>query len=266
VWRTTLRVTLLAAVAGRWAPAAPAPTADAELEATLVRLREGLLELNAYEAVIRRTTEIRRGKATASAEVTIQLALERPNRVSSIYEAPEGRRGVVSDGERLVIWSQPLGEAMVRDAPETLAGILRESLGLAAEGLVIGGLFFSERPLEELTEEFDVVSDLGRMKIEGRVCRLLGLERPMGLRMVLWIDDETGVPRRATLDASATLRDWATALNVNSGGVRLTVTEAHTAVRINPEDLVFEARVPPGLRTVTQFTASGEETVRQDSP
>jgi outer membrane lipoprotein-sorting protein len=201
---------------------------------------ERISQLQSYQARISRVTELAVSAEQERSVTIIELAIQRPNRVSLRSAAPEGRLEVVSDGERLTIWSEESGLMLDTEAPATLPEIFEASEGLAAEGLAIGGLLFTDNPAEAITSEYDVIHDLGRMHLEGELCRLIGLEQRNGLRLILWLDDETLMPRQATLEATATLRDSLTAQGINSQGARATVTETHRDVILDAEDLAFE--------------------------
>jgi outer membrane lipoprotein-sorting protein len=221
------------------AVSSPAQIPESDPRTALVAMGERLMQLQSYQARISRVTELTVSAEVERSETLIDFAIERPNRVALRSAAPEGRMEVVSDGERLAIWSEELGLMLDREAPATLPEIFEVSEGLAAEGLAIGGLLFAEDPAEAITAEYDIIHDLGGMHLEGALCHLIGLEQRDGLKMVLWLDAETLMPRQVTLDATATLRDTLTAQGINSLGARATVIEIHRDVILNAEDLEF---------------------------
>lgn len=232
-----------------------AQTPEQDPRAALIAMGDAIRALRSYEADIERVTEAAEPNASPETVVTrVHLAIARPNRLRSVSTRPEDRMGVVCDGQRLVAWSESLGAGFEQPAPATLAAIDEATDGLAAEGLAIGGMLLAEDPVGALIQDFERIHDLGQSDLEGRRCRLVGLERTNGLRLVLWLDIETWLPVRATVDASATLRDMLSSLNIRSTGTQVTVTETHRAVRVNPSDLVFEAVLPEGVA----LRASGE--------
>jgi outer membrane lipoprotein-sorting protein len=219
--------------------AVAAPTPEEDPRAALIRMGEAVEALHSYEATIHRTTEVDVSGERETTETAAHLAIERPNRVLFEREGPDGAMRVVCDGARLVVSAEAAGTLLDMPAPVTLAEIDRETGGLAAEGLALGGLFFAEEPVERLIADFGAIHDLGTTEVESRRARLVGLEDRDTLRMILYLDPETWLPFQATLDASSTLRDILTAQNINSRGARVTVTERHEDVRLNPRGLEF---------------------------
>ncbi|MBN1475662.1 DUF2092 domain-containing protein [Candidatus Sumerlaeota bacterium] len=214
-------------------------TPESEPRAALVEMGARLTQLQSYQARISRVTELAVSAEVERSETVIEFAVERPNRVALRSAAPEGRLEVVSDGERLWVWSEESGMMLDTEAPATLPEIFEATEGLAAEGLAIGGLLFSDDPAEEITAEYNIIHDLGGMHLEGELCHLIGLEQRDGLKMILWLDAETLVPCQVTLDATATLRDSLTAQGINSRWARATVIETHRDVVLNAEGLEF---------------------------
>jgi outer membrane lipoprotein-sorting protein len=202
---------------------------------------ERIEALRAYEAQIVRTTVASAEGESQTVESRFHLAWQRPNLVAFASERPEGEMRVLCDGSLLTIEAPGLGLTTSLEASRTLSGIHRQTQGLAVEGLAIGGLFFSDDPVGELIEDFEMIHDLGTARLDDVPCRLVGLEDPDGLRLILWVDSATLIPRQAVLDASSTIRDMAAAQNINSLGARVTVTETHRDVRLNPPDLTFGA-------------------------
>ncbi len=221
-----------------------AQTPEDDPRAALLAMGERLAMLDACAVEIHRVTVIETASGEERAESVTHLAWEQPNRVRSVSERPEGRTEVVCDGERLVIWQEGHGTVLDQPASATLAAIERQTEGLVAEGLALGGLFFAEDPTAALTEGFEAIHDLGGTDLEGTPCRLVGLDDPNGLRMVVWLDATTWLPRQATLDASAVLRDAMTGLDLSNRDAVITVTETHRAVRLNPTDLDFDLPAP----------------------
>lgn len=254
---------LLIAIAGAAllaaAPLQAQPESDSEAWNALFRMREALTSLNAYEATIHRTSQVTDGASAETAETTVEFAFAKPNRVRAIFNSPEGQTGVICDGTRLVVWSELIGKVVGREAPATLSELLEATDGLAAEGLLIAGLFFTDQPVSDLTAGFDEVSMLGRASLNGMPCTLVGLGGSLGQRLVIWFDEATQLPIQARLDATAALRGWAAEVNVNTSGLQMLVTETHTAVRVDPPDLTFDASLPAGLEIVPTSPASPEE-------
>lgn len=237
--RSAHLLTALSLAAGAWGQ-----TPESDPRAALVRMGEAVEAVLSYRAEVHRITEMQVSEETERTETIAVFAIERPNRVLLDGEHPEGRLRVVSDGERLTVWSQREGLTLDMAAPATLAEVDECTSGLAAEGLALAGLFLADQPVDRLVEGFDTIHDIGTAMLDGRECRLVGLERIAGLRMIIWIDQNSWLPCQVTLDATAALLDLLAAQNVNDRGARVTVTERHDRVEVAPAELTFDTGPP----------------------
>ncbi len=164
---------------------------DAESQRVLDAFGKYYSALQGFKVAVNIDLSVDRDGVKQDVKFEQQLAVERPNKFSYVYDGAGGGASIISDGKDLSVYIKPLAKYAVEEAPERLESLFTNPIvmGVLSMGNAtpVTAALVSPDPARQLSSTAESIEYAGQEEVDGVKCHHL---KATGAQMdwQVWID------------------------------------------------------------------------------